>query len=85
MAAGGIYYPKILFVQVQYPRRSVHGARGEDVISNCRKVFDGFLLSHIVETIDGMSIVYKAEDVKLDELTLKHKIAGSGNRAGMTF
>ena len=45
MAAGGIYYPKILFVQVQYPRRSVHGARGEDVISNCRKVFDGFLPS----------------------------------------
>ena len=29
--------------------------------------------------------MYKAGDVKLDELILKHEIVGSGNRAGMTF
>ena len=45
VAAGGIYYPKILFVQVEYPRRLFHDARGEDVISNSRKVLDGFLPS----------------------------------------
>jgi hypothetical protein len=33
LADEGIYYPKILSVQVQYPRRSADGACGEDVIS----------------------------------------------------